>query len=91
MSASELKLMLFGIAVLFSVLVGWWAKRKGKNAILYFFLSLFLSPLIAAIILQVSLDKKTSEVKEKKKLGIGYKIALVFIILFILLMPILAG
>ncbi|MFH1231306.1 MAG: hypothetical protein V1709_07415 [Planctomycetota bacterium] len=87
MSESGIIILMFCISVvLFSVLVGWWARRKGKSAILYFFLSLFLSPMIAAIILQVSLDKKTSEVKEKKKLGIGYKIALVFIILFVILM-----
>ena len=86
MSASEIKLMFLIGGFIFSILLGWWAHRKRKSAILYFFLSFFLSPIIAAIILQVSLDKKTSDVKEKKKLGIGYKIALVFVILFIILM-----
>lgn len=86
MSNLEINLMFLVGGVVFSVLVGWWAHRKGKSAIAYFFLSFFLSPIIAAIILQMSLDKKTSEVKEKRKLGIGYKIALVFIILFIISM-----
>lgn len=46
----------FGLWLLFSVAIGFWATKKGRNWFMWTLLAVFVSPLIAAIFLAIAGD-----------------------------------
>lgn len=59
--------MSFIIYLLFAALIGYWASRRGRNAILWAILAILISPLIAAIILAVLKDLSVERELEKHR------------------------
>jgi hypothetical protein len=71
-------IILIPVWIIFSLVVSSTAKRKGRDAIGYFFLSLFLSPLFAMLVLLISGDsdkKRIAKLKEdeliKKRMSVN--------------------
>ena len=62
---SYLMILLIISALLYALLVAKWADYWGRNAILYFILSLLLSPIIASIILLITGKKDGGKNKKK--------------------------
>jgi phosphate/sulfate permease len=59
------------LAVVFSVLIGFWANAWGRDAIIWFVISAIISPLLSGIILLIigkTIEKKAEEQRALREL-----------------------
>ncbi|MGR2664270.1 SHOCT domain-containing protein [Chromobacterium haemolyticum] len=58
---------LFFVWIVFAVIVGCWADARGRNSVLFFFVSVLLSPLLAGLVLLITPNLKQEAKRQEQE------------------------